>query len=1215
MAICNIFKEISKSTGTFLTFSQYAEDVTKQHSTGNNYRVVPSKFYTCNINYSKLDNQTLPILLQNKFENGCAFLKDTMGDDWTPEYAHNLFWNSIRDLIIGDELLEDGIPTGKFPSTINYIGDINIESYSSKDNIGYNEIYCYIPNDAKECSVKFAKSANENEFVKCDHEYIMGYDKDDTSISGVIGLNLLDYRGLLDKNEQNEIGYYKKLFYTEIEKTDIDSNLFQFNTIIVSYNVVDNNGNKLYGGIDIPLGIYFTGTIDDVGVMTNPVTKFVSNDDIYGAGTSYGLRICSRFTVTPNSTTIKSDVNLLEGTDAIYTAFSQAMGQMAESQIKMDEMLAVTNEYNMGLKNHIMSISSNKVNVPYIKEVNGVKYWFCNGKNLNVPCQGIQGVTGASQNLELENILDNANVNAVESITLDGDILKVKYGSYASKQELQDSTTELINMVNQINTNSAMSYQCVENGEITGNILVRSLPGASGTSYKFVCNDSGFSPYLASSLLVLKANACNEDQLPVSLFTKINKDDIIAIIDWNEVLDIDKALENKSVIKPVDGPVIEPVVEKTPVDVYVMFANSSTINDLIYPELDSEPVNSTYTHNGTWNLKNIYLAPVTSQSDIADMDFYATKSDIADVQTGFSSKCNTLNGKIDITKAALQKNINSLDQKVESYWEDFGEYVESTDDRITKLDEDLRIEIENSKNSLTVDGSISYVIESDDLIKIHSSVILKNLPAGAYQFVSNENSGFNEEGFKKSTLIAIPSSHNVTDDISLSILKHWCDDGIILGCCGWNSLMKINESFNLMLVFCEKSIVEQYISGSKYEDTYYPRSKVNWNINNIYINPVNVETGPQGATGPIGLQGITGSMFINTGADVNIPDNDFSTAANAIIESFNFRIGDYTVSNEGNIWTCNSTSSFIKGVNIRGKDGYSGSTGTRWIVGEKITNDDIEKLAPDIISELKIRPDDSCVTLEGNVWVCKGTDSFVDSRICLKGERGEKGSQIKYKYTENGTDLFRDADFENSSIIGDYNFVTDDYAFSEEGNLWICDGTSFIQGPNFIGPQGQQGITGSRGVTGVQGTTGPRGVTGATGVCTFYGGKIDVTFTATNEQISVHVRKNQYGTEYENASIIEVQGLGGNNSANNKLNIYGLKNDEIIFLIYKRNESLGQFSLYDGDHGGAMPTPFWTADSLSNTKDGLLFMIGKHNDKYRVLSITKMENYGIHYDY
>jgi hypothetical protein len=394
MAICNIFKEISKSTGTFLTFSQYAEDVTKQHSTGNNYRVVPSKFYTCNIDYSKLDNKSLPILLQNKFENGCAFLKDTMSDDWAPEYTYNLFWNSIRDLIIGDPITDsDKKPTGKFLSTINYIGDINIESYSSKDNIGYNEIYCYIPNDAKECSVKFEKSANENEFVECGHTYIMGYDESDTSISGVIGLKLSDCKEL-DRNKQNKIGYYKKLIYTGVEKTDIDSNLFQFNTIIISYNVVDNNGNKLYGGIDIPLGIYFTGTID-AGVMTNPVTKFVSNDDIYGAGTSYGLRICSRFTVTPNSTTIKSDVNLLEGNDAIYTAFSQAMGQMAESQIKMDEMLAATNEYNMGLKNHIMSISSNKVNVPYIKEVNGVKYWFCNGKNLNVPCQGIQGVTGS----------------------------------------------------------------------------------------------------------------------------------------------------------------------------------------------------------------------------------------------------------------------------------------------------------------------------------------------------------------------------------------------------------------------------------------------------------------------------------------------------------------------------------------------------------------------------------------------------------------------------------------------------------------------------------------------------------------------------------------------------------------------------------------------------------------------------------------------------
>ena len=389
MAICNIFKQLNKSTGTFLLFSQYSEDLTVQHS-NSNYKVVPSKFYVCDIDYTNFDNQSLPLLLQNKFENGCAYLKDTIAE-WNPNTSKTLFWNAVQDLIVTSNIVNElGEETNRYKTSIVSVNDINIQSYTSKDNIGYNEIYCYIPNDAKKLQVEVIKNTNidQTSFIPYDKEYIVGYNDNDKTISGIIDItasNLFEYNG--------NVGYYTTDLYTfdvEDKYTSLEDTLFNFNTIIVTYDIyVDNE--VLYK--EIPMGIYFTGVITN-NEMTNPVTKFVSNNDIYGAGTSYGLRICSRFTVTPNSTSIKSEVDSVQGDDLDYAAFSQAMSQMAESQIKMDDILENINGYQNGIKNHIMSITENKVNVPYIREVNGVNYWFCNGKNLNVTVQGPKGNDG-----------------------------------------------------------------------------------------------------------------------------------------------------------------------------------------------------------------------------------------------------------------------------------------------------------------------------------------------------------------------------------------------------------------------------------------------------------------------------------------------------------------------------------------------------------------------------------------------------------------------------------------------------------------------------------------------------------------------------------------------------------------------------------------------------------------------------------------------------
>lgn len=366
MAVCNTFKELTNSTGEFFTFSQYAEDLTEQLSKVG-YKVVPSRFLTLNVDYKGYNNKTLPIFLQNQFENGCAYLKST--SSWSVDLYKTLFWNAFGYLCIGS----DG------NSSINYIGDVNIQSFNQVDNMGYNEIYCYIPNDAKEQKVKF-KIEDSGSVEIYDNPYICGYDSSDKNTSGLIGIEI----------SSTPITYYLDDKYTYHTKTETKNTYFDFNTIVVLYDVLDSEGNSI--NENIPLGIYFTGVIEN-GVMTNSFRKFVSNNDVYGSGTSYGLRICSKFMVASNGT-VKYDVDSSWNTNEIiedYESYTQLMSEFAESQIKMDSILGSFNDYSQDLKDHLSEFKSNKTNVPYIRYINGEGYWFVNGKNTGCKATGEKG--------------------------------------------------------------------------------------------------------------------------------------------------------------------------------------------------------------------------------------------------------------------------------------------------------------------------------------------------------------------------------------------------------------------------------------------------------------------------------------------------------------------------------------------------------------------------------------------------------------------------------------------------------------------------------------------------------------------------------------------------------------------------------------------------------------------------------------------------------
>jgi hypothetical protein len=379
MAICNLFNKITNPTGTFFTFSQYTEDLTKVQ-TNPGYKVIPSKFICFNTNFSNWDNDTFPMFLQNNIENGAAFLR-TKHEEYNADNFKQTFW----DEVIKNKLFNK--TTTPIVDEAVYCGDINIQSYSEQDGMGYSEIYCYIPNNAQKQTVNINDITSAT-YVSCNDTYICGYDKTDASY--LYCIDEVFNSGTADKLLFGHDYLYDSALYDMNIKNPADTTVtdkFEFNTVLVLYKVAyyDADAKETIIYEDIPLGLYITGMINS-GSVDNHITKYISNDDIYSSGTSYGLRICSCITPTQNGTYIRTETTVDDL--GIYESLTQAMSSMIDSQVKMDETLGSLGEYHKNVKDHLDQFKNSRVNVPYIRQINGIDYWFVNGKNTEVKARG-----------------------------------------------------------------------------------------------------------------------------------------------------------------------------------------------------------------------------------------------------------------------------------------------------------------------------------------------------------------------------------------------------------------------------------------------------------------------------------------------------------------------------------------------------------------------------------------------------------------------------------------------------------------------------------------------------------------------------------------------------------------------------------------------------------------------------------------------------------
>lgn len=415
MAICNLFNKLTNPTGNFLMFSQYVEDVMGNYTDGDNWKVVPTQFVALNIDYSSLQSNTdfinnvlnkgnadmnsgIPMYFQNCFENACAYARRVHTEDWTPTISRNLFWNFMFD--------------GKFLSTVRYgsetsdvkyvpevvhYGDINMHSYNEHKGMGYGEIYCYIPTDAKKTNCQVVVIDDRNYDTSNNSIYLEGFSGDSTKIIG-------NYSTAYSYGKDFSMSFDDDMVTTLQSSNDTT---YKINTIIVLYSIftkLNNEWKPLYS--NIPMGIYFAGIFENNGKLSNEITKHVSTS--YGSGTSYGLRICTRFSATSNGNIINNDIVV---DDSGYTNMCQLMTAMNENLSKMLEISKAAHNTTQSYKETLAAIKNNRTNVPYVKDVNGVDCWFVNGRFVSAVNAGVSVGCGYLADETVQKRIDNLSDN------------------------------------------------------------------------------------------------------------------------------------------------------------------------------------------------------------------------------------------------------------------------------------------------------------------------------------------------------------------------------------------------------------------------------------------------------------------------------------------------------------------------------------------------------------------------------------------------------------------------------------------------------------------------------------------------------------------------------------------------------------------------------------------------------------------------------------
>lgn len=403
--VCNIFKPTDNVSGNFLLFSQYTNDLAKS-SVDPGYKVRPSRFFCLNLNNTSLNNlknkglsdtgnnYLIPGYLQNYFENGLSYMRTYKGDDYIPFMSSVDFFIRLLQITLGDSWSSDTIDD-VLSNRIVYDNKINLESWSD----GFADVIINIPSNSSKKT--YSLNSTISTFVtpsgvgdqlgnfntpNINDQYILGWSASSNPtppINGSVpGQTITCYDGSLLLSGETSISGFakpKSLFDLLMPSTiDEESESFTFNTILLCYSIIDEHNNPIY--TDIPMGMYFTGNWDSShDTFRNPITIQKSVDSALNVGSSWSLRISTKFAPTPQGQLRVKDVAVESG--ATVSSLSAIMSANAELIKTINNMSKKTWADTQSYRDLLAIFKDGRTNIPYTKTINGTSYWFVNGRN------------------------------------------------------------------------------------------------------------------------------------------------------------------------------------------------------------------------------------------------------------------------------------------------------------------------------------------------------------------------------------------------------------------------------------------------------------------------------------------------------------------------------------------------------------------------------------------------------------------------------------------------------------------------------------------------------------------------------------------------------------------------------------------------------------------------------------------------------------------
>ena len=416
--VCNVFRPLQSKIGNFLLFSQYVEDLSRS-TVDDGYNVIPSKFVCLNLTATDINNivfainnvdmlasqedsfnGVIPQIFQNSFENSISIAKNQFGSEFEKHnFATNFWWHM-------------GYFLGEYENVFNlnekikYVKDIDLLTW--KD--GFADLILNIPSGSSEqqwivntdtdpsrvwdsvegfCNDCGMTALSFNNFIE-------GWKSEELTESDIVngalnegsydfGLGALGETQSTVDNKEDSV--FENMFIQDSKYAPTEES-FDFNTIIVLYDVKE--GESEYK--DVPMGIFFTGDIDDSGNIGNPVTIYSSNEDAYGAGTGWSLRISTKFSNTPQGLLKVEEVAV--DSKVLESSLSAQLSAVAELIKTVRGNFAENMKISNDLKNQINEYSNIvKTNIPYI--VDG--YWWVNGVNTGQKTYNNLGVDECSR--------------------------------------------------------------------------------------------------------------------------------------------------------------------------------------------------------------------------------------------------------------------------------------------------------------------------------------------------------------------------------------------------------------------------------------------------------------------------------------------------------------------------------------------------------------------------------------------------------------------------------------------------------------------------------------------------------------------------------------------------------------------------------------------------------------------------------------------------